>query len=58
LQFEVNGQVYFLSFIESEGSWYLLAPTSTGVRRIPIYVDAPAFEKFEILEATGHKIQN
>ena len=58
LHFEVNGQVYFLSFIENEGCWYLLAPTSAGVRRIPVYVDAPAFERFGILEAEGNKIQN
>ena len=58
LHFEVNGQAYFLSFIENEGCWYLLVPASTGVRRIPVYVDAPAFERFGILEAEGHKIQN
>ena len=31
LQFEVNGQDYFLNFAEDEADWYVLAPTLTGV---------------------------
>ena len=51
MQFEVNGQVYFLSFIESEGAWSLLAPTLTGVRRIPVYVDTVKYGSIDF--ATG-----
>jgi hypothetical protein len=58
LQFEVNGQVYFLNFVDDEGQWYVFAPKPTGVQRIPVYVDAPKYERFGVLEAGRHKIQN
>lgn len=60
MQFEVNGQVYFLNFVADEGRWYLFAPTATGVRRMPVYVDAAKYEKFGAgaLEGGRHKIQN
>ena len=58
LQFEVNGQVYFLNFTEDEGRWYVFAQTLTGVNRIPVYVDAPKYERIGVLEAGRHKIQN
>jgi hypothetical protein len=58
LQFKVNGQDYFLNFVEDEGNWYVFAPTFTGVRRIPIYVDVPRYERFGISEKGSHKIQN
>jgi hypothetical protein len=40
LQFQVNGQEYFLAFVEDERRWYLFAPGAEGVQRIPVYVDA------------------
>jgi hypothetical protein len=40
LQFQVNGQEYFLAFVEDERRWYLFAPGVQGVQRIPVYVDA------------------
>ena len=58
LQFDVNGQVYFLNFAEDEGRWYVFAQTLTGVNRIPVYVDAPKYERIGVLEAGRHKIQN
>jgi hypothetical protein len=58
LQFEVNGQDYFLNFAEDEAYWYVLAPTLTGVQRIPVYVDSPAYERFGILGKNRHNIQN
>jgi hypothetical protein len=54
----VNGQDYFLNFVEDEGRWYIFAPTLTGVRRIPIYVDVPKYERFGLSEKGSHKIQN
>jgi hypothetical protein len=42
LNFQVNGQEYFLAFVEDERRWYVFAPGSQGVQRIPVYVDAPA----------------
>jgi hypothetical protein len=58
LQFEVNGQTYFLNFAEDEGRWYVFAQTITGINRIPVYVDAPKYERIGVLEAGRHKIQN
>jgi len=45
VNFQVNGQEYFLAFAEDEGRWYLLAPTPEGARRIPVYVDAASYER-------------
>ena len=58
LQFEANGQTYFLNFAEDDGHWYLFAQTLTGINRIPVYVDAPKYERIGALEAGRHKIQN
>ena len=58
LQFEVNGQAYFLNFVGEEGRWYLFAPTLAGVNRIPVYVDAPRYERIGVLEEKSHKIRN
>ncbi len=58
LQFEVNGQDYFLNFAEDEAYWYVLAPSLTGVQRIPVYVDSPAYERFGILGKNRHNIQH
>ena len=58
LQFEVNGQDYFLNFAEDEAYWYVLAPSLTGVQRIPVYVDSPSYERFGILGKNRHNIQN
>ena len=58
LQFEVNGQVYFLNFAEEQGKWFVVKPTGTGVLAIPVYVDVPKYERFGILEKDRHNIQN
>lgn len=58
LQFEVNGQDYFLNFAEDEAYWYVLVPSLTGVQRIPVYVDSPPYERFGILGKNRHNIQN
>ncbi len=58
MQFEVNGQAYFLNFVDDEARWYVFAPTPAGLRRIPVYVDGPKYERFGILEKERHNIQN
>jgi hypothetical protein len=58
LQFRIKGQDYFLAFVEPEKRWYLFAPTPQGVQRLPVYVDAPVYEKSGILEGGRHKTQN
>lgn len=39
MQFEVNGQAYFLHFVDDEGRWYVFEPGEKGIQRIPVYVD-------------------
>jgi len=56
LQFEVNGQTYFLAFVEDERRWYVFAPRSQGVLRIPVYVDAPASDKLVLAEEGKHSV--
>jgi hypothetical protein len=42
LDFQVNSQTYFIDLSPDEEKWLVFAQTPTGVRRIPVYVDAPA----------------
>lgn len=58
MQFEINGQVYFLSFLEEQGRWIVTKPTLEGIEVIPVYVDVPKYERFGILEKDRHNIQN
>jgi hypothetical protein len=55
LQFEVNGQDYFLNFVEDERRWFVLVPTETGVTRIPVYVDVQDYERIGL---PGNNRQN
>jgi len=50
LQFRIKGQEYFLTFAEEEKQWLLVAPTATGLLRIPVYVDAAKLEHFGVFE--------
>ena len=58
MQFEVNGQEYFLNLVENESRWYVFMPSLTGLHRIPVYVDVPKYERIGVLHAGRHKIQN
>ena len=55
MQFEVNGQDYFLNFVEDERRWFVLVPTETGVTRIPVYVDVQEYERIGL---PGNNRQN
>ena len=41
MDFQVNNETYFIDLADEEGKWLVFAETPTGVRRIPVYVDAP-----------------
>jgi len=58
LQFEVNGQNYFLAFVEDERRWYVFRNTATGLDRIPVYVDAPAAGKIVLVEESKQTIRH
>jgi hypothetical protein len=54
LQFQIKGQDYFLAFVEQEKRWFVFAPTTDGVHRIPVYVDAAKYEQFGMLSSETH----
>jgi hypothetical protein len=58
LQFEVNGEDYFLNFVEDERRWFVFAPTPTGLQRIPVYIDGSDYERIGILERDRQKRPN
>ena len=49
MDFQVNEQTYFLDLSEDERQWLVFAQTPTGIRRIPVYVDAPASEDMAVV---------
>ena len=44
LDFQVNNETYYIDLADEEGKWLVFAQTPTGVRRIPVYIDAPIAE--------------
>ncbi len=40
MQFEVNGQNYFLQFSPEDGEWFLLRPSLDGLERLAIASDS------------------
>jgi hypothetical protein len=38
--------MYEVNFVPEEGRWYVLAPTETGVVRIPVEMDEPFYDTF------------
>lgn len=58
MQFQVNGQDYFLAFVEEDRNWYVLAATEQGVQRIPVYHDVEKYERMGLPEKTPQKRVN
>jgi len=60
LDFQVNNETYFIDLADEEGKWLVFAETPTGVRRIPVYVDAPESEDARVLveDKRSRKIVN
>jgi hypothetical protein len=50
MQFQINGQEYFLGYADEDHGWYVIQPTPRGLHRIPVYVDAPNPERAITLE--------
>jgi hypothetical protein len=46
MNFEVNGQMFFVNFVPEEGRWYCYAATPQGMQRVPVATDTPPFERF------------
>ena len=49
MDFQVNGETYFLSLAEDERRWLVLVESATGTRDVPVYVDGEAFEDLKIV---------
>ena len=49
MDFQVNEQTYFLDLSEDERQWLVFAQTPTGIRRIPVYVDAPVSDDVTVV---------
>lgn len=49
MDFQVNNETYFIDLADEEGKWHVFAQTPTGVRSIPVYVDAPELEELPVL---------
>ena len=40
MQFEVNGQAYFLNYLDDAGHWVLFRPGPRGIEQIPVEEDS------------------
>ena len=60
LDFEVNNETYFIDLSPDERQWVVFAETPTGLRRIPVYIDAPITDELRVLveDKSGRKIVN
>ena len=58
MQFEVNGEDYFLNFVEDERRWFVFAPSPTGLQRIPVYIDASDYDRGTSSEKDRHHRPN
>jgi hypothetical protein len=49
MDFQVNGETYFLSLAEDERRWLVFVSTDRGARPVPVYEDVPEFKSFAVL---------
>ena len=49
VDFQVNGETYFLSLAEDERRWLVFVSTATGARPLPVYVDGPESEDLTLV---------
>jgi hypothetical protein len=49
VDFQVNGETYFLSLAEDERRWEVFVSTDNGSRPIPVYEDVPEFQSFAVV---------
>ena len=49
MDFQVNGETYFLSLAEDERRWLVFVSTDVGARPVPVYEDVPEFKSFAVV---------
>jgi len=53
LDFQVNGETYFVTLGEKEREWLVFVDTPTGARQVPVYDDASEFGDANIVVEDG-----
>jgi hypothetical protein len=49
VDFQVNGETYFLNLAEDERRWEVFVSTETGARPLTVYEDVPEFKNFAVV---------
>ncbi|MGA2745567.1 MAG: hypothetical protein ABSE44_12815 [Candidatus Sulfotelmatobacter sp.] len=49
VDFQVNGDTYFLSLAEDERRWLVFVESATGSRDVPVYVDEAEGDDFKLV---------
>jgi len=49
VDFQVNGETYFLSLAEDERRWLLFVEGATGTRDVPVYEDTAESEDVKVV---------
>jgi hypothetical protein len=49
VDFQVNGETYFLSLAEDEQRWLVYVEGAKGPRRVPVYADGAEFEDLKVV---------
>jgi hypothetical protein len=49
VDFQVNGETYFVSLADDERRWMVFVESATGTRRVPVYEDAPESEDLKLV---------
>jgi hypothetical protein len=49
VDFQVNGETYFLNLADDERGWEVFVSTETGPRALTVYEDVPEFKSFAVV---------
>jgi hypothetical protein len=49
VDFQVNGETYFLSLAEDERRWLVFVEGAEGTRSVPVYTDGAESEEVKII---------
>jgi len=49
VDFQVNGETYFVSLAEDEARWLVFVSTPNGARPVPVYVDVQEAEDLTLV---------
>jgi hypothetical protein len=58
MDFQVHEQTYFLTLAEDEKRWEVFVETPTGVRAVPVYVDAAKLASVVVLQEEKQRMPN